>query len=48
MGELQKVEPEAHKVQLSTGELQYDVLVIATGTKSNYFDNVIRPLSARF
>lgn len=37
MGELQQVEPEANKVQLSTGELDYDVLVIATGTKSNYF-----------
>jgi NADH dehydrogenase len=37
MGELQKVEPEPNKVQLSTGELQYNALVIATGTKSNYF-----------
>lgn len=37
MGELEKVEPDANKVQLSTGELEYDVLVIATGTKSNYF-----------
>ncbi|HLR33444.1 MAG TPA: NAD(P)/FAD-dependent oxidoreductase [Fodinibius sp.] len=37
MGELQKIYPEAHKVQLSTGELRYDALVIATGTKSNYF-----------
>ncbi|MGK7369705.1 MAG: NAD(P)/FAD-dependent oxidoreductase [Candidatus Halalkalibacterium sp. M3_1C_030] len=37
MGELQKVEPEPNKVQISTGELQYDALVIATGTKSNYF-----------
>lgn len=37
MGELEKVDPKANKVQLSTGELDYDVLVIATGTKSNYF-----------
>lgn len=37
MGKLQKVEPEANKVHLSTGELEYDALVIATGTKSNYF-----------
>ncbi|MDR8390019.1 NAD(P)/FAD-dependent oxidoreductase [Aliifodinibius sp. S!AR15-10] len=37
MGELQKVEPESNKVQLSTGELKYDGLVIATGTKSNFF-----------
>jgi NADH dehydrogenase len=37
MGELHKVEPKANKVQLSTGELAYGSLVIATGTKSNYF-----------
>ncbi len=37
MGELKKVEPESNRVQLSTGELEYDALVIATGTKSNYF-----------
>lgn len=37
MGELEKIEPEANKIQLSTGELSYDELVIATGTKSNYF-----------
>jgi len=37
MGELLKVEPEANKVQLSTGELAYDTLVIATGTQSNFF-----------
>ncbi|WP_441001060.1 NAD(P)/FAD-dependent oxidoreductase [Fodinibius sp. SL11] len=37
MGELQKVEPKTNKVQLSTGALAYDSLVIATGTKSNFF-----------
>lgn len=37
LGELQKVEPKTNKVQLSTGELPYDSLVIATGTKSNFF-----------
>jgi NADH:ubiquinone reductase (H+-translocating) len=37
MGELVKIQPQINKVQLSTGELDYDVLVIATGTKSNYF-----------
>src|SRR5699024_3636694 len=37
IGELQEVKPQAHKVLLSTGELTYDELVIATGTKSNFF-----------
>jgi len=37
MGELEKVEPHTKKVKLSTGELDYDLLVIATGTRSNYF-----------
>ncbi|MEX0609636.1 MAG: NAD(P)/FAD-dependent oxidoreductase [Balneolaceae bacterium] len=44
MGKLQKVEAEHNRVQLSTGTLEYDALVIATGTKSNYFgmDNIER------
>ncbi|MBX2925647.1 MAG: NAD(P)/FAD-dependent oxidoreductase [Chitinophagaceae bacterium] len=37
MGALQKVMPEQNKVALSTGELEYDYLVFATGTESNYF-----------
>ncbi|WP_018611191.1 NAD(P)/FAD-dependent oxidoreductase [Segetibacter koreensis] len=37
LGELQKIVPEANKVILTTGELSYDYLVIATGTESNYF-----------
>jgi len=37
LGTLEKVVPEQHKVILSTGEMTYDFLVIATGTKSNYF-----------
>lgn len=37
LGELQKVVPEENKVLLSTGELSYDCLVLATGTESNYF-----------
>ncbi|WP_373516288.1 NAD(P)/FAD-dependent oxidoreductase [Pricia sp.] len=42
LGELEKVVPEAHKIILSTGEVAYDYLVMATGTKSNYFgmDNI--------
>jgi NADH dehydrogenase len=37
LGELQKVIPEENKVLLSTCELSYDYLVLATGTESNYF-----------
>lgn len=37
LGELQKIVPEENKVLLSTGELPYDYLVLATGTESNYF-----------
>lgn len=37
MGELTKIVPNENKVQLSTGELTYDVLVLATGTQTNYF-----------
>lgn len=42
LGELQKVDPENNKVQLSTGVLSYDALVIAVGSKSNFFgmDNI--------
>lgn len=37
LGELQKIIPEENKIILSTGELQYDFMVLATGTESNYF-----------
>jgi NADH dehydrogenase len=37
LGELQKIVPEKNKVLLSTGELSYDYLVLATGTESNFF-----------
>ena len=42
LGELQKVIPEENRVELSSGSLHYDYLVLATGTESNYFglDNV--------
>lgn len=39
MGELQKIMPDASKVILSTGELMYDYLVLATGTETAYFGN---------
>lgn len=37
MGSLQKVIQQENKVVLSTGELEYDILVFATGTETNYF-----------
>lgn len=39
MGELEKILPLENKVVLSTGELNYDYLVLATGTESNFFGN---------
>jgi len=37
MGELKKIVQEENKVVLSTGDLSYDYLVLATGTESNFF-----------
>ena len=37
MAEFQRVIPEEKKVVLSTGEMNYDYLVFATGTRTNYF-----------
>ena len=37
LGELQKIVPEENKVVLSTGDLSYDYLILATGTESNFF-----------
>jgi NADH dehydrogenase len=37
LGDLQKVITQDNKVLLSTGELSYDYLVLATGTETNYF-----------
>lgn len=44
MGEIEKIVPKENKLILSTGELPYDYLVLATGTKTNYFglENVKR------
>ena len=39
MGNLEKINPEKNTLQLSTGELPYDFLILATGTESNYFGN---------
>ena len=37
LGELQKIVPEEKKIILSTGDLSYDYLVLATGTETNFF-----------
>jgi NADH dehydrogenase len=37
LGKLQKVLPDDNKALLSTSELSYDYLVLATGTETNYF-----------
>lgn len=37
LGDLRRVIAEDNKVLLSTGELSYDYLVLATGTETNYF-----------
>lgn len=37
LGELLQVFPEQNKVTLTTGELEYDYLVFATGTETGYF-----------
>lgn len=37
MGELQEIVSNENKIILNNGELQYDYLVIATGTATNYF-----------
>jgi len=44
MGELQKIIPAENKVILSNGELNYDVLALATGAETSYFgmENVKR------
>jgi NADH:ubiquinone reductase (H+-translocating) len=39
LGSLEKVVPEENKIILSNGELEYDILVMATGTETNYFGN---------
>jgi len=39
MGELLEIRPNENKVILSSGELSYSKLILATGTVSNYFGN---------
>ncbi|HFK5529393.1 TPA: NAD(P)/FAD-dependent oxidoreductase [Elizabethkingia anophelis] len=37
MGEVRRIIPHENRIILSAGELSYDYLVLATGTKTNYF-----------
>ncbi|WP_274476603.1 NAD(P)/FAD-dependent oxidoreductase [Mangrovimonas aestuarii] len=39
LGSLEKVVPKENKIILSNGELNYDILVMATGTETNFFGN---------
>lgn len=39
MAEVELINPEKNTISTSIGELEYDYLVIATGTKTNYFGN---------
>jgi NADH dehydrogenase len=39
LGSLERVMPEENKILLSNGELEYDILVMATGTETNFFGN---------
>lgn len=39
LGTLEKVVPEENKIVVSNGEIEYDILVMATGTETNFFGN---------
>lgn len=39
MAKVTKIDPEVKKIHSTLGELEYDYLVIATGTKTNFFGN---------
>lgn len=39
LAEVLEIEPENNKIKTSIGELTYDYLVLATGTKTNFFGN---------
>ncbi|MBC3846832.1 NAD(P)/FAD-dependent oxidoreductase [Winogradskyella echinorum] len=39
LAEVEEILPEKNTIKTSIGELRYDYLVIATGTKTNYFGN---------
>ncbi|MDE1205807.1 NAD(P)/FAD-dependent oxidoreductase [Tenacibaculum larymnensis] len=39
LGTLEKVVPEENKIVVSNGDIEYDILVMATGTETNFFGN---------
>lgn len=39
LGSLEQIVPEENRIILNNGELKYDILVMATGTETNYFGN---------
>jgi len=39
LAEVEQILPEKKSIKTSTGDIQFDYLVIATGTKTNYFGN---------
>ncbi len=39
MAEVTRIHPESNEIETSIGKISYDYLVIATGTKTNYFGN---------
>lgn len=39
MAEVQKIDPENQRIETSIGDLSFDYLVIATGTRTNFFGN---------
>ncbi len=39
MAEVNRVHPESNEIETSIGRISYDYLVLATGTKTNYFGN---------
>lgn len=39
LGTLEKILPEENKIVVSNGEIAYDILVMATGTETNFFGN---------
>lgn len=39
LGELQEIIPSENKIRLDNGEIEYDILVIATGADTNFFGN---------
>jgi len=39
LGSLEQLVPDENKIILNNGELKYDILIMATGTETNYFGN---------